>query len=82
MNAEACKYEIKDVDKIVQFKTWSTRKKTDMLFHMDSTMYCNLGIDSTSREKKVVRTQSRLIYRAIKTMDEALGKLLLDSMDR
>jgi len=82
MEAEACKYGIEDVNKILNFKTWTVRKKTDTLFHMDSTLYCNVGIDSTLGEKKTVRTQSRLIYKAIKTIDDSLGKSLLDAMDR
>jgi len=79
---EDCKYKVEDVEKVVAFKTWSDRKKIDTLFHIDCTQYCNMGIDSTIKEKQEVRTRSRSIYRAIKSIDSALGKLLLDSMDR
>jgi len=78
---EDCKYTTEDIDKIVAFKTWSDRKKIDTLFHIDCTQYCNMGIDSTIKEKQEVRTRSRSIYRAIKSLDADLGKLLLVSMD-
>jgi hypothetical protein len=81
MNTEACKYKIKDLDKIVNYKTWTPKQKTDVLFHMDSTLYCNMGIDSTIREKRELRTQSRLIYKAIKKINGSLGRSLLDAMD-
>ena len=77
-----CKYAVKDIDKILNYKSWSDKKKIDTLFHIDCTMYANLGTDSTIGEKNNVRTQSRIIYRAIKTKNSALGKLLLDSMDK
>lgn len=77
-----CKYTYEDVDKILGYVTWSDRKKIDTLKHIDCVMYCNLGIDSTITEKKLVKQRSRNIYKAIKGIDESLGKLLLDCMDR
>jgi hypothetical protein len=77
-----CKYTVSDIDKIVSYKSWSDRKKIDTLLHIDCTQYANLGMDSTIGEKKNVRTQSRIIYRAIKSIDESKGKLLLDYMDK
>ena len=44
-------------------------------------MYCNLGIDSTKTEKLKVKSISRKIYRAIKTIDVAKGNLFLTAMD-
>ena len=82
MLTEQCKYTVDDVDKIVGYKSWSTKRKIDTLFHVDSTLYCNLGVDSTDREKSQVRTKSRLIYRAIKKIHQPTGKFLLDSMDK
>ena len=80
--SEDCKYKTTDIDKILSYITWSDKKKIDTLLHIDCTQYANLGTDSTIREKKNVRTQSRNIYRAIKSIDESKGKLLLDSMDK
>tara|TARA_Y100000114_G_scaffold145136_1_gene154500 strand:+ start:15867 stop:16112 length:246 start_codon:yes stop_codon:yes gene_type:complete len=80
--SEDCKYKATDIDKILSYITWSDKKKIDTLLHIDCTQYANLGTDSTIGEKKNVRTQSRNIYRAIKSIDESKGKLLLDSMDK
>ncbi len=79
---EDCKYTYEDIDKIAGYVTWSNRKKVSTLKHIDCVMYCNLGIDSTIAEKKLVKQRSRNIYRVIKNIDESLGKLLLDCMDR
>ena len=80
--SEDCKYKTTDIDKILSYTSWSDKKKIDTLLHIDCTQYANLGTDSTIGEKKNVRTQSRNIYRAIKSIDESKGKLLLDSMDK
>ena len=80
--SDDCKYTTSDIDKILSYTSWSDKKKIDTLLHIDCTQYANLGTDSTIGEKKNVRTQSRNIYRAIKSIDESKGKLLLDSMDK
>ena len=71
-------YTENDIKKIVSFKTWSDKKKIDELC---SDMYCNLGIDSTKTENLKVKSISRKIYRAIKTIDVAKGNLFLTAMD-
>jgi CRISPR/Cas system CSM-associated protein Csm2 small subunit len=80
--SEDCKYTTSDINKILSYTSWSDKKKIDTLLHIDCTQYANLGTDSTIGEKKNVRTQSRNIYRAIKSIDESKGKLLLDYMDK
>ncbi len=75
------KYSLKDIDKIVGYKTWSDKKKIDTLLLIDCAMYCNLGLDSTVRERKEVKQKSKVIYRTIKTLDERAGNLFLKSMD-
>jgi CRISPR/Cas system CSM-associated protein Csm2 small subunit len=70
--SDDCKYTTSDIDKILSYTSWSDKKKIDTLLHIDCTQY----------EKKNVRTQSRNIYRAIKSIDESKGKLLLDYMDK
>ena len=80
--SEDCKYTTSAINKILSYTSWSDKKKIDTLLHIDCTQYANLGTDSTIGEKKNVRTQSRNIYRAIKSIDESKGKLLLDYMDK
>tara|TARA_R110000744_G_scaffold257092_2_gene372525 strand:+ start:917 stop:1171 length:255 start_codon:yes stop_codon:yes gene_type:complete len=74
-------YTIDEIEKIIAYKTWSVKRKTDKLLEMDCTMYCNLGTDSTKLEKRDVRTVSRKIYTAIKNIDINMGTLFLQSMD-
>jgi len=74
-------YNFQDIDKIVGFKSWSVKQKLDELYRIDSDMYCNLGTDSTKKEKQEVKTRSRKIYLAIKKIDEESGKTLLFAMD-
>ena len=74
-------YTINDIDKIIEFKTWSDRKKIDELLRMDCEMYTNLGINSTKKEKSEVTKNSRRIYKAIKTIDQKMGQTFLLAMD-
>jgi hypothetical protein len=74
-------YKFEDVDKIIGFSSWSLKQKLDELYRIDSDMYCNLGTDSTKKEKQDVKAKSRKIYSAIKKIDEKTGKTLLFAMD-
>ena len=56
-------------------------ERIDQLLFEDANMYTNLGSDSTKAEKEEVKKNSRAIYRAIKDLDEATGKLLLQHQD-
>lgn len=68
---------LNEINKILNFKTYSDKRKIDALLEMDAIMYTNLGIDSTKTEIKTTHLNSRHIYRAIKKIDEALGSSLL-----
>ena len=63
--------------KILGYKTWSDKRKIDTLLELDVNMYTNLGTESTKTERSNVAKESRFIYRAIKSIDEKLGKDLL-----
>tara|TARA_R100000781_G_scaffold99431_1_gene63016 strand:+ start:1147 stop:1398 length:252 start_codon:yes stop_codon:yes gene_type:complete len=76
------KYTIDDVDKIVEYSTWSTKRKIDALLHIDCIMYANLGIDSTKTERLETKRKSRSIYKAIKQLDEDTGRALLIAVDK
>jgi len=69
-------YTYKDISKIVGFKTWSEKKKLNTLLKIDAFMYCNLGLESTSLEKKKVKLISRKIYKAISIINPLFGYLL------
>ncbi len=71
------KYTFDDIEKIIEFKSWSKKRKVDTLLAIDADLYCNLGIESSKTERENVKMRSRKIYRLIKTIDEYSGKLLL-----
>jgi len=74
-------YKYEDIDKIVDFKSWSNRRKIDELLRIDCTMYTNLGIDSNKTEREDTKKRSRAIYRAISKIDKEVGKNLIYHMD-
>ena len=53
------------IRKVLNYKTWSVKKKVDSLLKMDHEMYMELGLDSTKKEVLETKKRSRRIYRAI-----------------
>tara|TARA_R100001463_G_scaffold105971_1_gene160573 strand:- start:626 stop:856 length:231 start_codon:yes stop_codon:yes gene_type:complete len=74
-------YTIKDIEKITEFKSWSSRRKLDELLRIDCEQYTNLGSDSSKTEREEVKKYSRKIYRLIRTIDKKLGDEFLHYMD-
>ena len=70
------------IDKILNYKRVSDKGKIARLLELDSTLYANLGSDSTKKDKQEVKKQSRQIYLAIKTLDKATGEQFLRAMDK
>ena len=70
------------IDKIMSYTSVSDREKINRLLELDCNMYANLGSDSTKTEKLEVKKNSRAIYRAIKEIDESVGRSLLEHMDK
>lgn len=70
------------IDKILNYKSVSDKGKINRLLELDATLYCNLGIESSKTERLEVKKQSRQIYRAIKTLDPAMGERFLRTMDK
>ena len=62
-------YTFEDIEKILDFKSWSKTKKIDELLRIDCQMYTNLGTDSTKTERETTKKRSRSIYRAISKLD-------------
>ena len=70
-------YKIDDIEKILNSTSWRKKRKIDTLFEIDANLYCNLGSESSKTEVEKVKRQSRKIYKAVKTIDEYTGRLLL-----
>jgi len=75
-------YSENNIDKILSYKSWKTRRKLDALLEMDCIQYTNLGIDSSKKEKEQVKRNSRKIYKAIKTLNKRMGSEFLMAMDK
>ena len=75
-------YTPQDITKILEFTTWSDKKKIDELLRIDASMYCHLGTDSTAAERAEVKRNSQNIYRAIKKIDKVIGTLFLSDVDK
>lgn len=74
-------YKIKDINKILEFKTWSNERKIDSLLEMDADLYCNMGLETNKTQRLETKKKSRRIYHAIKQVDSSLGEKLLYFMD-
>lgn len=70
-----------EVLRIAEAYQKTVKERIDQLLEMDATQYTNLGSDSTKNEKAEVKKNSKVIYRAIKDLDEYTGKLLLEHLD-
>lgn len=70
-----------EVKRIAEDFQRSVKQRIDALLEMDANMYTNLGSDSTEEEKLEVKKKSRVIYTAIRVMDEEIGKPLLQHQD-
>ena len=70
-------YTIDDIEKILSYTSWKDKKKIDTLLQIDADLYTNLGKESSKTQIENVKKASKKIYRAIKTVDEYTGRLLL-----
>lgn len=68
-------------EKVVGYTTKSNEEKTSALLELDTLLYTMLGIESTLTEKRETKKKSRVIYRAIKSYNKALGDSFLQHMD-
>ena len=75
------RYKYEEIEKFMEFKTWTDKQKIDKLLEIDCSLYAHLGIDSTKEEKDDVKRKSKIIYRLIKSIDKKLGDELLYTMD-
>jgi len=75
------RYTYKDIEKFMQFTSWTDKQKIDELLRIDCSLYAHLGSDSTKGEKDEVKRRSIEIYRTIKTLNKQLGDELLYSED-
>lgn len=75
-------YTNNDIEKIVQFKTWTDKQKIDELLRIDAAMYCALGTDSTASERRAVKRKSQEIYKGIRRVHKPTGDMFLMDVDK
>jgi hypothetical protein len=66
---------------VVERDYWTNKQKIDELLRMDCKMYTNLGTDSTQEERIQTRNMSKVLYEAIKQIDNNIGDELLRAID-
>ena len=78
-----CKYTFEDLDKIMNFTSWTDKKKVDTLLFIDCSLYTNMGTESTQTERNITKSKSKSkkIYKAISKIDPSVGRLILKSID-
>ena len=75
-------YTVNDIQKILEFKSWSNKQKEDELLRIDCAMYTYLGTDSTKQDREQVKKKSRTIYRALKNINPQLSEHLMTAIDK
>jgi hypothetical protein len=75
-------YNFNDIEKIIEFTSWTDKEKKDELLRIDCSMYTYLGKDSSKQELERVKKNSRVIYRSLKTIDPNLSELLMNAIDK
>ena len=74
-------YNYEDIEKILDFKSWTNKRKIDELLRIDCNMYTNMGSDSSKKERQDTKKRSKTIYRSISKIDESIGNSLVRAMD-
>ena len=67
---------LEKAEKIIRYKTYSTRRKIDALLELDSQMYTERGTDSSISEMRDTKRASKKIYRMIADISPVDGFLL------
>lgn len=75
-------YSLNDIEKVIEFKTWSVKRRVDELLRIDCFMYANLGKDSTTKEREEVKRNSKKIYNLIKKINPPMGEAFLYTLDK
>jgi|TARA_R100000742_G_C4275958_1_gene96733 hypothetical protein len=71
------------IDKIVQYKSVSKKKKIDRLLEIESNYIANnIGINISKSQKNNIRKNSRYIYRAISKINQEVGNKFLQAQDK
>ena len=70
-------YNFEDLDKFMNFKSWTNRQKIEECLRINAELRCNLGTDSTKAEIKEAGRKWKKMAKAINKIDPIEGSLFL-----
>lgn len=70
-----------EIDRIVELKTYTTKKKVDKLLEIAANLRSQLGIDSSQKDRDQVGRLCTAIYRGVKRINSEEGNILLRTQD-
>ena len=70
-----------EIDRIVELKTYTTKKKVDKLLEIAANLRCQLGVDSSQKDRDQVGRLCTAIYRGVKRINSEEGNILLRTQD-
>jgi len=76
------KYTIENFKDVVDDTTMKDKQKIDELLRVDAIIYCNLGTDSTRKERDEATRNSKKIYTCIKKIDKEMGETFIRLIDK
>lgn len=76
------KYTIDNFIDINNDNKLTDTEKIDELLRIDAIIYCNLGSDSTQKEKHKANMNSKKIYTEIKKIDRFIGSTFIRLIDK
>ena len=76
------KYTIENFKDVVEDTAMTDKEKIDELLRVDAIIYCNLGTDSTRKERDEATRYSKKIYNCIKAIDNEMGETFIRLIDK
>jgi hypothetical protein len=76
------KYTIENFKDVVDDTAMQDKEKIDELLRIDAIIYCNMGLDSTQKERDEATRLSKKIYTEIKKIDNEMGETFIRLIDK
>lgn len=76
------KYTIENFKDVVEDTAIKDKEKIDELLRVDAIIYCNMGLDSTQKERDEATRLSKKIYTEIKKIDNEMGETFIRLIDK
>jgi len=70
------------VSSIAEDTSRTVKERIDSLLELDKANHAEIGLETSKDEKKEIYTMSRIIYKAVKSLDKETGDLLLRTSDK